>query len=348
MDFNKFFHFDSDDPESGFYFREATAKEDADLVLVSAPWDMTSQKGNGAMYTPDAIIDESSITSTYDIVSGVSLKGHVATAEIDYDIQESAQQLCSDVMRIFSHASGDGNLTGDYFTRKISRINASFDEMHGKIYGQVKDLLASGKKIGIIGGDHSVTYGAVKAVMEHDSDVGILFLDAHCDFADHADIFSYTHNTIAKNILDDMSDLHKMHMVGIREASESDMEIISGDSRLQLTAMEEIHARISQGETWSSICSEIAGSLPEKLYVSIDADVLETMLCPHTDHPVAGGMQFDALIELIRKIVDSGHQIIGFDITEIVPATENSIDIAVGARLLSKMCCLTIKNQCPK
>ena len=69
--------------DGGYYFGEKTLPADADLVIVSAPWSVTSDFGRGATYTPDAVIDASADSNLYDVATGFSAEGRVATVEID-------------------------------------------------------------------------------------------------------------------------------------------------------------------------------------------------------------------------------------------------------------------------
>ena len=85
--------------------------------------------------------------------------------------------------------------------------------------------------------------------------------------------------------------------------------------------------------------------MPENVYISFDIDGLQQMYCPNTGTPVAGGLSFDEAIYLVRKVVDSGKKIIGFDLNEVAPnPNDKEWNANVGARVLFKLCNQAIKS----
>ena len=92
-----------------------------------------------------------------------------------------------------------------------------------------------------------------------------------------------------------------------------------------------------EGRTWDSICREMIQELPDKVYISFDIDGLDPKLCPNTGTPVPGGFSFQQAMYLIRKVVESGREIIGFDLCEVAPGDEGDWDANVGARVLYRL-----------
>lgn len=352
MDINDLFRFglsfslnNSSADNGGYYFRDAMSVQDAEIVLVSAPWAVTSAAGQGAAYTPDAIIDASTSVSLYDAVSQISIEGKVATAEVDYDLQESSQQLGGDAAKVVSHIEDGGTLSGDYFIRKVNRINIGFRDMHRSVGKRVFRFADKGKIVGVVGGDHSVTLGAVRSISSVHPGMGILFIDGHCDLRQSGKIFAYSHLSIAKNIIDEVPQISKMVQVGMRDMSREEVEFAQSHPKIDLFCHEELTRRAYSGENWSQICDEIVEKLPEKVYISFDIDALSAECCPHTKRPIAGGMCFDQAVLLINRVAESGRQIIGFDLTEIVPVTESNIDSIIGATMLVKLCAAALKSK---
>jgi agmatinase len=136
--------------DGGFYFGDKTEPSKADVVVVSAPWSVTADFGRGATYTPDAIIDASTGGDCYDVATGVSIVGRVATAEIDYNIQEMSEHLGREAERITHHSS----VVGEYVARKVAHINEGFAEMQAAVDKQTKHWAAKGKRIAVVGGYH--------------------------------------------------------------------------------------------------------------------------------------------------------------------------------------------------
>ncbi|MBQ5701442.1 MAG: arginase family protein [Alistipes sp.] len=351
MDINDLFRFGlnfsiaGNNDNGGFYFRDAMAVQDAEIVLVSAPWAVTSAAGQGAAYTPDAIIDASTSVSLYDAVSGISIEGKVATAEVDYDLQESSLQLGGDAAKVVSHIEDGGTISGDYFLRKIGKINIGFRDMHRSVGKRVFRFADKGKIVGVVGGDHSVSLGAVRSISSVYPDMGVLFIDGHCDLRQSGKIFAYSHLSIARNIIDEVPQIAKLVQVGARDMSLEEAEFAASHPKIALYGQEKMARDIYNGENWHSICEKIVSELPEKVYISLDIDALTPEHCPNTKRPVAGGMTFDQVVYLINCVAESGRNIIGFDLTEIVPENENNIDAAIGARMLVKLCAAALKSK---
>lgn len=353
MDINDLFRFglnfslrnNSSSDNGGYYFRDAMAVQDAEIVLVSAPWAVTSAAGQGAAYTPDAIIDASTTVSLYDAVSQTSIEGKVATAEVDYDLQESSLQLGGDAAKIVSHIEDGGTLSGDYFIRKVNRINIGFRDMHRSVGKRVFRFADKGKIVGVVGGDHSVTLGAVRSISSVYPEMGVLFIDGHCDLRPSGKIFAYSHLSIARNIIDEVPQIAKMVQVGVRDMSLEEVEFATSHPKIELFSHEDMARSIYSGENWINICDKIAESLPKQVYISLDIDALTPECCPNTKRPIAGGMSFDQAVILINRVIESGRQIIGFDLTEVVPVSEGSIDSAIGARMLVKLCAAALKSK---
>lgn len=330
--------------DGGCYFRDVTAPADADVVIVSAPWSVTSDFGRGATYTPDAIIDTSLGRELYDVVSGSSIKGRVATAEIDYHIQESSEQLGRDAERIIRSNGGKEALVVDYVSRKIANVNEGFDRMHTSIYKQVKHWTSKGKRVAVVGGDHSVAFGAVKALSEECGKLGVLFIDAHADYAQN-DIFKYSHRSIARDIVEQISGVEKLVQVGVRDIDESEAEAIVANNKVDIYFAEKVAQRRFEGTSWSELCREFVAKLPQNVYISLDIDALKIEFCNNTNAPIPGGMTFDEVVYMVNCVVESGRKIVGFDISEVVTSLDSRMDAIVGARLLAKLSMAMLRSK---
>ncbi|MBE6193869.1 MAG: agmatinase [Rikenellaceae bacterium] len=343
MDINNLFRFgfslsSGDNDNGGYYFSDATPTADAPIVLVSAPWAVTSAAGQGAAYTPDAIIDASTHLSLYDVVSNTSIDGKVATAEVDYDLQESSLQLGGDAAKVVAHIEDGGALTGDYFARKVVRINLGFRDMHRSVGKRVFRFASKGKIVGIVGGDHSVAFGAVRSISSVYPQMGVLFVDAHSDLRPSGRIFDYSHLSVARNIVDEIPAVSKLVQVGVRDMSREEIDFAQSHPKVTMFCHEKLTAERFSGRSWGEVCDDVVAQLPDKVYISFDIDALSPECCPHTKRPVAGGMTFDEAVCLINRVAESGREIVGFDLTEIVPVMESGVDAAVGARMLVKLC----------
>ena len=322
--------------DGGFYFGDKSTPADADVVIVSAPWSVTSDFGRGATYTPDAVIDASAEGNLYDAATAISVEGRIATAEIDYNIQESSEHLGREAERLASHSIAVDSLGGEYAARKIAHINEGFDEMHASIYRQCGNWASKGKRVAVVGGDHSVSFGAVKALAEYHKGIGVLFIDAHADYA-HDEIYNYSHRSIARDMVEEISFVERLVEVGVRDIDKAEADALAANEKVELFLAERLAARRFEGESWGSLCREMVERLPHKVYVSFDVDALKIEFCNNTNAPVPGGMTFDEVIYLVNTIVESGREIVGFDISEVVSKLDNKMDAIVAARVLAKL-----------
>ncbi len=345
MDINFFKLGSADDIAGGCYFRQSTAPEDAEAVIVSAPWSVTAGDNAGATYAPDAVIEASAATPLYDMASGEALNGRIATADIDYDIQEWSQQLNSDAEKVLSAVADGDSTTGDYLQRRITRINDGNRRMRGSVAHEVGKWLDKGKAVGVVGGSHSVSVGAIHAVANRNAGVGVLVLDAHCDLLDaEQSIFEYTHRSVMRNVVESVPDLGPIAIVGVREAARSEIEFAEKHKGITVYAADRLTAERFDGCTWAEQCRRIIGLLPAKVYISVDVDALSADCFPHTGAPVAGGMTFGETVYLLNAVA-AEREIVAFDLTEIVPRLESGIDAKMGAQLLARLCGAMLKSK---
>ena len=339
-----FFNPDGVGVDNGNYFGMSFTPEEAQLVIVSAPWDVTSSYGAGSVYAPDALIDASTQLDFYDPVSPDEWRKGIATAPVDYSIQESSQRLRHDAERVIEQLENGGDVTGEFFARRIRRINEGSAKVNEIIRTQVSHLLDRGKITALVGGDHSTAYGSIKAAAEHFDGLGILHFDAHRDLREAYEGFEHSHASVMFNVLRDCPQVAKLVQVGVRDFCYSENEIAQNDPRVASFGSEMLSFAKFEGRTWASLCAEIVEKLPETVYISMDIDALTIENCPHTGTPVVGGLTFDEAVYLMDCVARSGRRIVGFDLVEVVPNIDDKTDAIVGARMLYKMCGIALKT----
>ncbi len=211
--------------------------------------------------------------------------------------------------------------------------------MNAEIEVIAAGYLAKGRIVGLVGGDHSTPFGLIKAVAGRERSIGILHLDAHCDLRPAYEEFEHSHASIMFNVLRDVPGVERLVQVGVRDFSEAEHNYARSHQKVvQFTGAELSEARFN-GETWAAQCDRIVAALPQKVYVSFDIDFLSPDLCPGTGTPVPGGSSFDEAAYLVRRVVDSGRRIVGFDLCEVAPVTPSlPLDANVGARILFRLC----------
>ena len=330
--------------DNGTYFGLPFAPETAELVLISAPWDVTVSYGAGAAYAPAAIIEASTQLDFHDpLAPGVWRRG-IATADVDYSLLESSQRLRADAARVIDHLEGGGCLEDDYVVRKVRRVNEGCMSMNANVGAQASRWLDAGKTVGLVGGDHSTPYGLIRALGARHAAFGILHVDAHCDLRRAYEGFDYSHASIMYNVLQEAPGVAKIVQVGQRDYSEEEYRLALSSPRIELFDDFSLCGRRFAGETWNAICDSIVVRLPEKVYVSFDIDVLSVEYCPSTGTPVAGGLTFNEALWLVDRIAAAGRRIVGFDLCEVAPAREGTTDANVGARVLFRLCGMALKT----
>lgn len=330
--------------DNGSYFGLPFEPGTASLVLISAPWDVTVSYGAGTVYAPDAIIEASTQLDFHDPLAPGMWRRGIATADVDYMLQEESQRLRVEAQKVIDHLEGGGPADDEYVCRKIRRVNEGCAAMNANIRAQAAQWLAQGKLVGLVGGDHSTPYGLIRALGEHYESFGILHIDAHCDLRDAYEGFEFSHASIMFNVLRDVPQVVRLTQVGVRDFSETEAALAASDARIATFDDESLAAAGFEGTTWADQCGQIVMTLPDNVYISFDIDGLSFDNCPNTGTPVCGGLSFNQAIYLISCVVRSGRRIVGFDVVEVSPAPEERIDAITGARVLWKLCGQTLKS----
>lgn len=330
--------------DNGAYFGLPFTPDEARLVLISAPWDVTVSYGTGAAEAPDALIEASMQLDLYDPLSPDAWRRGIATADIDYTLLESSQRLRSDAERVIRHLEEGGSAADDVIARKIRRVNEGCAQMNENIRAQARAWLAAGKIVGLVGGDHSTPYGLIRALGERGERFGILHIDAHCDLRRAYEGFEFSHASIMYNVLRDVPNVERIVEVGVRDYCDAEAALARSSERIRMFDDTQLFTAAFEGETWGETCRRIVAELPGQVYVSFDIDGLSVEYCPHTGTPVAGGLTFNQALYLLREVVRSGRRIIGFDVVEVVAGAESRIDASTGARVLYKLCGLALAS----
>ena len=222
--------------------------------------------------------------------------------------------------------------------RAVAEVDALGDRMNAWVYDQVRGRLDEGKLVGVVGGDHSVPYGAIRAVAEKHPGVGVLHFDAHADLRLAYEGFRWSHASIMRNVLD-LDGVARIVQVGIRDYSDEEDETIRANpERIRVHFDPDLRRALFDGESFARVAGRLVADLPPLGYVSFDIDGLDPALCPHTGTPVLGGLSFAEVSALLRTVVESGRRIVGFDLNEVAPDPEgrSEWDGNVGARVLYK------------
>jgi agmatinase len=145
--FGKDFNPNTITPDNGCYFGLSHDPESAALVLLSAPWDTTTSLRSGSSYAPDAIIEVSRYVDFYEPLAPNSWQKGIATAPIDYSIQDLSHRLRSDAERVINLHDELGMSVIDnlMYDRRLRRVNEGSVEVNNNIFQQASNWLSKDK-----------------------------------------------------------------------------------------------------------------------------------------------------------------------------------------------------------
>jgi agmatinase len=318
-------------------------EEESQLVILPIPWEVTVSFGAGTARAAEHIFKASLQVDLYDPDNPEGWKKGFFMRPIDKKILLKSDFLRKEAELYIDFISKGEDVSGNKFMGKSLReINEGSQMLNSWVYEQTKALLNAGKKVGLLGGDHSTPLGFWKAIAEKHGEFGILQIDAHCDLRIAYEDFVYSHASIIYNAVTEIPELKKVVQLGVRDFSKAEMDFASNSNdRINTFYFFQLKERQYDGESWKSICDDIINRLPEKVYISFDIDGLDPKLCPNTGTPVQGGLETDQVNYLFSRLKKSGRQLIGFDLVE-VGVDELEWDANVGARQLWKLCNLLV------
>lgn len=335
-------------PDAGI-FGLPHREEEALVVLVPVPWEATTSYGGGAASGPEAIFEGSMQVDLYDLDVDRPYQHGIFMVEPPQDIAAWSVEGKAAAAKIIERG---GDIAGDpELTRSLARVNELSAMVNDRVDVEVTRLLKAGKIVGVLGGDHSVPYGALRALARHRGGrpFGVLHFDAHSDTRAAYEGFAHSHASIMHNVLETIPGVEKLVQVGIRDVCEAEIRYCaSKGGRVTMFTDREIALRKMEGEPFRAIAAEIAKSLPNELWVSFDIDGLDPRFCPNTGTPVPGGLDMHEAIAILREVVRAGKKIVGFDLNEVAPNLEDASDEwdgNVGARLLYKLVGFTLASQ---
>ena len=170
----------------------------------------------------------------------------------------------------------------------------------------VAGIVTDGKIPVMLGGEHSISFGAVQAVQEAFPKLTVLQLDAHADLRESYQGTPFSHAAVARRIVG----ICPLVQAGIRSMSVEEAEYLATNPLKSYPA-----DFILDGGSW---CETICGDLQGDVYLTVDLDVLDPAFMPATGTPEPGGIAWRDLTRLIREVAKRC-RIRGFDVVELAP-----------------------------
>lgn len=320
-------------------------EEQARLVILPIPWEVTVSYSAGTARAPEHIFKASLQVDLFDPDYRDAWRQGFFMREADKKILIKSDYLRREAELYINYiAEGEDVNSNKFMCKTLKEVNAGSEYLNEWVYNQTRDLLKQGKLVALLGGDHSTPLGYFKAIAETHGEFGILQIDAHCDLRIAYENFTYSHASIMYNALKEIPELKTLVQVGIRDYCDEEWDIIQESNGRIVTYFDKtIKERQYEGQTWSTITDEIISRLPQNVHISFDIDGLDPKLCPHTGTPVQGGFETEQVYYLFRKIIQSGRRLVGFDLVE-VGVSQDEWDENVGARCLFKLCSMLVAS----
>jgi agmatinase len=322
-------------PDSGV-FGLLDRPDDSTVVLLPVPWDATTSYRPGTARGPEAILEASRQVDLFDIETGKPYEAKIALLETSAEIvswNAAARAAALPILEVGGDLAGDAKLEA-----LLAMVNGFGDKLNEHVYARTREWIERGKIVGVVGGDHSSPFGAIRAHAEKMPGMAVLHVDAHADLRRAYEGFEWSHASIMENVVRRIDGVSKLVQVGIRDLCEEEYDRIRTSRGRIVTHFDVELAEARRRGAIDKRFAEIARSLPPKVFVSFDVDGLDPVLCPHTGTPVPGGLAFHEASALLRAVVAAGRTIVGFDLNEVAPGPAgDEWNGNVGARLLYKL-----------
>ncbi len=212
-------------------------------------------------------------------------------------------------------------MKGIYTTEGIIAGNSR--DMINKVQIQVNNLLDEGKFTVLLGGEHMVSLGSIKAHAGYFNNMSILHLDAHSDMRDSYEGDKFSHACIMARAREITGNIVS---VGIRSSDASELGNVDKGRVFYASA-------INKSKDW---IRKASGKLSRNVYISIDLDVFDPSLMPSTGTPEPGGLGWYEVIDLLEYVAKRKN-IVGFDVVELCPSKNNVAPDFLAAKLIYKL-----------
>ena len=308
----------------------------ANIIVLGIPWEVTVSYHSGTAKGPDSILQASPQLDLYDFDNPEGWKQGIFMPHIPDFIQAKNNELRPKALNVIACIEqGDQIENHPDLASQLEQINAECLALNQWVFNQTSEILQQGKRVGVIGGDHSVPLGYIQALATHYPNFGILQIDAHADLRLAYQGFEFSHASIMRNVLQ-TPQVSKLVQVGVRDICQAEVALIEQSlGRISTYYDFQLKQNRYAGATWLELCRTIVQDLPQHVYISFDVDGLDPKLCPNTGTPVPGGLELEEVFCLFREVINSGRTLIGFDVCEVGQA---EWDGNVGARVVYKLC----------
>lgn len=253
---------------------ENSTFETSKVVVLPVPYEKTVTFGTGTSKGPSSIIHASTSIEMYD-------------DELDCEHSEIGIHTFPEL-----------------------KCDIAPEKMFELVRESCSELIDKEKFVITLGGEHSITAGAVKAHKDHFEDFSVLSIDAHCDLRASYEGTKYSHACVMRRVVEEGIPVVQ---VGIRSCSVEEAEFLKKTDKVKV-----FHARDIVKKHNKNWIDDVVFSLKSQVYLSIDLDGFDPSLIPSTGTPEPGGLSWYDVVSLLKKVF-SEKEVIGMDIVELAP-----------------------------
>lgn len=254
----------------------------AKFAILPVPYDATSTWVKGADKGPEAFLDASFTLENYDVETGTEAYKH-GIATLPFVTEDRTPELLCD-----------------------------------KVQQEVTTLLNDGKFPVTIGGNHTVSIGAIRAMAQKYNNLTVLQLDAHSDLRPSYEGSPLNHACVMNRA----AEVAKITQIGIRSQCVEELPFFEKDRLFYAH-------QIFDNNNWQQ---KAIDTLTENVYVTIDLDVFDPSVLPSTGTPEPGGLTYYQVLHFLRSVFASKN-VVGFDIVELCPNPIDKASDYLAARL---------------
>lgn len=237
----------------------------------------------------------------------------LAIREASLNIETYSFRSSVDIKDLSIHDAGDLHVSGN------------INETMRRIELVCRNILEANKTPILIGGEHTITFGVAKSLGDN---FALVSFDAHLDLRNEYLDERLSHATFMRRINEDARP-RRIVEIGVRAACEEEIKYASESGNIKYVTSQRI---LREGV--GSVLKEIRGALYncDKIYITVDMDVLDPSIAPAVQNPEPEGLSLTALLDILLEICDQ--RLIAFDVTEVAPNYDNGITAIHAAKII--------------
>lgn len=263
--------------------------ESSKVVILPVPYEKTTTFNKGTEKGPSSIIENSAAIMRYD--------------------EELNGNICNIGICTLENLEGSGNS----------------ESLIDSVFHKVKKILENKKFPIILGGEHSITQGCVKAVVEKHENLSVLQIDAHTDLADIWDNTKYSHACVGRRCFEITKSVVP---VGIRSLEKEEVDFAKENNISIFYAKD-----IVENDDWFD---DAIDCLKNNVYITLDLDGLDPSFMPSVGNPEPGGLKYYPTLRFLRQVCEK-RNVVGFDVVELCPKENDASSDFTAAKIVYKL-----------